>query len=413
MIKNNITCIFCRKSRDKSLKMVISGNYAICDKCVFLFGGLIKGSVTPQVASKEAEKKQLAEQLDSMKIREFLDQYVIGQEPAKIALCVSIVNHYKRMLYGQDNDELSKSNLMITGPSGSGKSLLIRTIAKFLDVPFISIDATTLTEAGYIGQNVDTIVSRLLIEANGDIATAENGIVFLDEIDKIAIGKTRVSANDGRVSGIQSALLKMVEGSIIPLGMNFELKRSSKMAEINTSHILFICGGSFTGLNEIVTSRLKKKKGIGFTDNITGMNNMESEYTTEDFIEFGMIPEFVGRFPIKTYTKELTKEELLQILNNSKNNILTDYKFYFSVDEIDLDFTPEFLEVVATKAKTEKTGVRGLRSICDELMLMHLYLLPEYKKRDVAKITFFEDCIDKQKLPKIEIFEKKKMVKSK
>jgi ATP-dependent Clp protease ATP-binding subunit ClpX len=413
MIKNPIKCAFCKKNRSESLKMVVSGDYSICDKCIILFNGLLKStSVAETTASiQNQEKKQLAEQLNSIKIREFMDQYVIGQESAKMALCVSVVNHYKRMLYEYDGEDISKSNLMITGPSGSGKSLLVSTVAKFLDVPFLSVDATTLTEAGYIGQNVDTIITRLLIEANGDIVAAENGIVFLDEIDKITT-KNRVSGTETRISGIQSALLKMVEGTIVPVNLNTDLRRGSKIVEINTENILFICGGAFNNMNDIVAERLKKKKGLGFSEHtIIKTANIESEYITEDFIEFGMIPEFVGRFPIKTFTKELTEQELFQVLTNTKNNILNEYKFYFSVDNIDLEFTQDFIEQIAHQTKIEKIGVRGLRSICDALMLPHLYLLPEYQKRNVAKITFYGDCINKKQLPKIEIFEKKNVAK--
>ena len=405
MTKNNIQCAFCNKSRDESLKMVVSGSFSICDKCVFLFNDLLKN--TPEATTAIIpEKKHLAEQLDSIKIRKFIDQYVIGQEPAKMALCVSVVNHYKRMLFGQDNDSLNKSNLMIIGPSGSGKSLLVSTIAKFLDVPFISVDATTLTEAGYIGQNVDTIIMRMLTEANGDIDAVENGIVFLDEVDKIASTKNRVSTTDSKVAGVQSALLKMVEGTVVPIGSGLDFKRA-KPIEVDTSNILFICGGSFNGLNEIAAARLKKKKGLGFSDVAPMIQNIEAEYATEDFIEFGLIPEFVGRFPIKTFTKELTEEELVCVLKNDKNNILSEYKFYFGVDDIELEFTEGFLEKVAHKTKFEKSGVRGLRSLCDNIMLSHLYLIPEYKKRNVTKVTFDGDCIDKNKIPKIESIEKK------
>jgi ATP-dependent Clp protease ATP-binding subunit ClpX len=412
MTKNPIKCTFCKKSRGESLKMVVSGDYSICDKCVILFNGLLKSTPSTKIIpSQVSEKKKLAQQLNSIKIREFMDQFVIGQEPAKMAICVSVVNHYKRMMYEYDGGEINKSNLMITGPSGSGKSLLVSTVAKFLDVPFIAVDATTLTEAGYIGQNVDTIITRLLMEANGDIAAAENGIVFIDEIDKITT-KNRGSASESKVSGIQSALLKMVEGTTIPVILNPDSKRAPKTVEINTTNMLFICGGAFIGMSDIVTTRLKKKKSLGFGGPTPIVaQNIEAEYMTEDFVEFGMIPEFVGRFPMKTYTKELSEQELVQVLSNTKNNILSEYKFYFNVDEIDLEFTQDFLEKVANQAKTEKTGVRGLRSICDAIMLPHQYIIPEYKKRRVAKVTFHGNCVDKKEIPKIEIFEKKTVAK--
>lgn len=390
--------------------MIVSGNESICDKCVILFNGLLKSATQSAPQQPITEKKQLAEQLNSIKIREFLDQFVVGQDQAKMAICVSVVNHYKRMMYSQEGTEISKSNLLITGPSGSGKSHLVSTVAKFLDVPFIAVDATTLTEAGFIGQNVDSIIMRLLSEANWDIAAAEKGIVFIDEIDKIAIGKARPSANDGRISGVQSALLKMIEGTTFPIS-GPETKKG-KMVEINTANILFIGGGAFIGLNEIVSMRLKKKSGMGFTDKPQQAPNIESEYKTEDFIDFGLIPEIVGRFPMKTYTKELTEEELFDVLKTAKNSILSEHKFYFNVDNLELDFEDEFLRKVAQQAKNEKTGVRGLRAICDSLLMPHLYLIPEYQKRNVAKVTFTEKCIDKKEIPKIEIFEQKAVAKT-
>jgi ATP-dependent Clp protease ATP-binding subunit ClpX len=412
MTKNPIKCTFCKKSRGESLKMVVSGDYSICDKCVILFNGLLKSTPTADIIpSQSSDKKSLVQQLNSIKIREFMDQFVIGQETAKMAISVSVVNHYKRMLYEHDGGDLSKSNLMITGPSGSGKSLLVSTVAKFLDVPFIAVDATTLTEAGYIGQNVDTIITRLLMEANGDITAAENGIVFIDEIDKITT-RNRGTTSEAKVSGVQSALLKMVEGTTIPVTLNPDSKRAPKVVEINTSNMLFICGGAFIGMADIVTNRLKKKKGLGFSDpHQLPAPNIEAEYITEDFVEFGMIPEFVGRFPMKTYTKELSEPELVEVLSNAKNNILAEYKFYFNVDGIDLEFTHDFLEKVAKQAKSEKTGVRGLRAICDAIMLPHQYIIPEYKKRRVAKVTFHGNCVDKKEIPKIEIFEKKTIAK--
>ena len=394
--------------------MVIVEDIAICDNCIILFNGLIKPSAVPSLPPKTSKKTPLT-QLNSLKIKEFLDQYVIGQEAAKMALCVSVVNHYKRMLYSKEAGvEINKSNLLITGPSGSGKSLLISTVAKFLNVPFISVDATTLTEAGYICQNVDTIISRLVIEANGDITAAEGGIVFIDEIDKIANGKTRGTL-DGKINGIQSALLKMIEGAIIPLPTNPDSKKhpSSKNFEVNTQNVLFIVGGAFVGLDEIVSTRLKKKTPLGFSEKPQTNPDIASEYRTEDFIEYGMIPEFIGRFPLKTHTTELTEQELIEVLTKSKQNILDEYKFYFDIDDIELHFTPDFIEQVAHTAKTEKTGVRGLRTICDNVLMPHLYLIPEYQKRQVAKITFNHSCINQKQIPKIEIYEKvKKLVKA-
>jgi len=400
-------CIFCNQPRSNGHKMVVSGDLSICDTCIVLFSGLIKSSAS-DLTNIKTSKKTINKQLNSLKIRQFLDQYVVGQEQAKIALCVSVVNHYKRILFS-DNNAVSKNNLLITGPSGSGKSLLISSVAKFLDVPFVSIDATTLTEAGYIGQNVDTIITRLLVEAEGDLDRAERGIVFIDEIDKIAVGRSRNTNNEGRVSGIQSALLKMVEGSRIPISLNPDKRPTGRSFEVHTDKILFICGGAFVGLDEIVANRLKKKSNLGFSSSNNQLaTNLENEYTTDDFIEFGMIPEFIGRFALRTFTRELSESELVEVMTAVKNSILEEYKFYFNVDNIELLFTKDFIEAVASRAKNNKTGVRGLRTICEKVMMNHLYLLPEYQKRRVAKMTFDSSCIDGKQIPKIEVYAPRK-----
>ena len=418
----DIKCIFCGKTRAESSKILVSGEFSICDKCVLLFNGLLENSKPSEKKAKEKEIKQESEliseeiipQLNSIEIKKFLDKNVIGQEEAKIALSVSIVNHYKRMLYETTNyTQLDKSNLIITGPSGSGKSLLIKTISKFLNVPFVSIDATTLTEAGYIGENVDTIISRLLANADGDIEAAQQGIVFIDEIDKIATGKTRSSTSDKHVSGVQAALLKMVEGSIVRIPSP-SIKKSfiPQLVEVDTTNILFICGGAFEGLNEIVINRLKKKSGMGFTDAPINNKTLETEYSTEDFIEYGIIPEFIGRFPLHTYTTALSTEELIKVLTDLDNNMLFQYKFYFEIDDIDIEFTDEFIAKLAAKAKMNKTGVRGLKGLCDSIMSDHLSLLPEYKKRGIFKLIFDESCIDKKSIPKFEFTTFKEKVKT-
>lgn len=413
MKSNSVSCIFCGKSRAESAKIIISGEQAICDKCISLFSGLIKKSKETSHNSSVTEIKKTENsllQLDSIKIKEALDKLVIGQEDAKKVLSVSIVNHYKRMLYGGDI-ELEKSNVIITGPSGSGKSLLVDTIAKFLNVPFISVDATTLTEAGYIGENVDTIITKLLIAADGNIKNAEQGIVFIDEIDKISTAKKSHSATgEAKASGIQSALLKLVEKSLVRVSLPPNPKKISmpQMVEVNTKNILFICGGAFVGLNEIVTERLKKKKSLGFSNPIAISNstiNLSKNYTTEDFISFGMIPEFIGRFPSKTSTTELSIDELIGVLTILDNNVLTEIKFYFEVDNINIEFTEGFIQGVANRAYLEKTGVRGLRSICESIFVNHLYRLPEYKSRNISKMIFDSECLEPNAIPKFEIYE--------
>jgi ATP-dependent Clp protease ATP-binding subunit ClpX len=412
-INDSITilkCVFCGKTRAESNKMLISGDKAICDECILLFNGLIYNKKPAKTETPKPTKSLKLPQLDSIKIKKYLDKNVIGQESAKIALSVSVVNHYKRMMYETTNNtELDKSNLLISGPSGSGKSLLISTISKFLNVPFISVDATTLTEAGYIGENVDTIISRLLLAANGDVTTAEQGIIFLDEIDKLATNKESFSTSDNKVAGVQAALLKMVEGSVVRVPATGTSKKSfiPQLVEVNTKNILFIAGGAFTKLNKIVADRLKKKTSLGFTDVAITSSKLENEYITDDFIEFGLIPEFIGRFPLHTHTSELTTDELIKVLTELDNNILNQYKFYFEIDGVNVEFTEGFINKIAENSKKNKTGVRGLRSLCDSIMTEHLFLLPEYKKQNICKLTFDETCAIKNSIPKIEMLQTK------
>jgi ATP-dependent Clp protease ATP-binding subunit ClpX len=408
------SCTFCKKTLTVSKKLISANGHSICNECIESFSDLLKKNINGNTnLSKKDTKKINIKQLNSLKIREMLDQYVIGQDDAKMSVCVSVVNHYKRLHFAEErNVEVNKSNLFITGPSGSGKSLLMNTVAKFLNVPFVSVDATTLTEAGYIGQNVDTIISRLVQAAEGDLDAAENGIIFIDEVDKIASGKNRGSSTETKVSGVQNALLKMIEGSKVQIPMPHGMMMAQNEREIDTSNILFVVGGAFVGLNEIVANRLKKKASFGFVKNATISSDIASEYISDDFIEYGLIPEFVGRFSMMTHTKELTEEELKLVLTKSKQNLLSEYKFYFNVDNIDLQFTNDFITHVAHIAKSEKTGVRGLRKVCDQILLPHLYLLPEYQKRNVSKLTFDEECIKSKKIPALEIGVSKKISKN-
>lgn len=400
MATNNVKCNFCHKTRSESAKLIGIGENLICDKCISKFSELLT-KATHQSDTNKPEKIN-NDHLNPILIREFLDKYIVGQNEAKITLSVVIANHYKRMLYDSDA-KIEKSNLIITGPSGSGKSLLVGTVAKFLNVPFITVDATTLTEAGYIGENVDSIISRLVLEANGDIDAVEHGIVFLDEIDKISIGHGRVSSGENKVAGIQSALLKMVEGSKIRIPVSSESKRSliPQTVEIDTTNILFIAGGAFSGMKDVITLKEKQKKSIGF--NNQPKLKVVNEYSSDDFIEYGIIPEFIGRFPIKTHTNELTVDELIKILTTLDNSILNETKFYFKIDNIDLEFTSEFIQSVAEKSKKEKTGVRGLRTLCESVMMEHLYLLSEYKSRNISKMIFDSNTLSGE-IPSIELY---------
>lgn len=360
---------------------------AICSDCVSGFYHLLDDFLE-KPSDSITGKKENAPSFNSMKIKNFLDTFVVGQEDAKISLAVGVVNHYKRIFCGKKQEGLSKSNILIVGPSGSGKSLLVDTIAKFLHVPFISIDTTTLTEAGYIGQNVDTVIRRLWEKCGQDIELTQRGIVFLDEIDKLPISKHL--GMESHSIGIQSSLLKMVEGTKIAMDSSIE---------IDTQNILFIGGGAFVGMKDILKRRKHDSKSIGFN----GLRSKRidfKEYTTEDYIEYGLIPEFIGRFPVRVYTNELGKDELSKILHNPKNNILNDYKFYFHVDGITSIFEDSFIDEISSLAVKEKTGVRGMRSICDKIIAPHLYKIEEYKKKKIKKIIF--QSAKQDALPKLE-----------
>jgi ATP-dependent Clp protease ATP-binding subunit ClpX len=394
-----ITCIFCGNGKKNSHKLLrINGN-VICDNCINMFYNVI-------TTKQELENKSNFK-LNSHDLHKYLDQYVIGQEDAKVALCVAVSNHYKRM--NDKSGTVNKSNLIIAGPSGSGKTLLVSNIAKCLQVPFVAIDTPSLTEAGYIGQNVDTIITRLLLAADGDIEKAEHGIIFLDEIDKIA-NKKRDNGSSG--SNIQPSLLKILEGTVVSISVG--PRGIGESVDIDTKNILFIAGGAFLGMDKIVEARKKHDSHMGFNSKIPALSKkFLDEVTTDDLIEFGFIPEFIGRFPLKTYTNELQDSELEQVLLTAKNNVLDDYKFYFNMDKIEVSFTPDFIHETVSRAIHQKTGVRGLRSIIDGMMLSHLYNIPSYQKDKVSKVIFNKDCITNNATPILEfasIDKKKKLI---
>jgi ATP-dependent Clp protease ATP-binding subunit ClpX len=410
-VRKQIKCLFCGTPIKTNRNMIEFNKYVICGNCIEDLNKSISknDNLTPSSnlfmsASKNKSHKFDIKQLDSVKIKHFLDKFVIGQEPAKMALSVSVVNHYKRMIFNADDSlPLDKSNLLIIGPSGSGKSLLVSTIAKYLKVPFITVDATTLTEAGYIGENVDTILSRLVLAADGDIDMAEHGIVFIDEIDKLASGTHKGATTENKLVGVQSALLKLIENSTVRISLADNQNSPLSPPEINTKNILFIGGGAFFGLDKIIKNRLKQKKSIGFIDNSKTSENI-SNCITDDFIEYGLIPEFIGRFPLKAQTTSLSDDELTMVLTKLDNSILSQFKFYFDIDNIQLSFTSDFIDEVVKRAQKSKTGVRGLREICESIMLPHFYLLPEYKKRNISSMIFNAKCITDNAIPKIALY---------
>ena len=383
-----IHCNFCGKSRNEVEKLIVANDAGICNECITLCSNIINKEANDHIR----KDKKIGKALDPIKIKQHLDEYIIGQDAAKIAISVGVVNHYKRIFF-ESAVELEKSNILIHGPTGSGKTLLAKTIARYLNVPFVVADATTLTEAGYVGDDVESIISGLLAAAEYDVARCEQGIIFLDEVDKIARKSEGASiTRDVSGEGVQQALLKLVEGTKCKVSVNGGKKHPSMdQVEIDTSKILFIAGGAFADLPKIVDRR-QRGTSIGFNSSNDDKIDV-TEVTPDDFQKFGMIPEFTGRFPISVQIDELSKSDFVKILTEPKNNLLAQMKFYFSSDEVELLFTDAAIEAVAELAFNQKVGARGLKSILERTLTPYMYTLTEIKKQGFKKIEITDKVV--------------------
>lgn len=407
---NKHSCDFCGKSKEDVEKLIVGEGSAICSDCVNLCNDILKDDKIKKFPADE--NKQL---FNPVTIKEYLDEYVVGQDEAKIAISVAVSQHFKRVYNPNKNIQLEKTNVLMLGPTGCGKTMMAKKIADYLDLPFAICDATGITEAGYVGDDVESVLVRLLNAADGDLEKAQHGIVYIDEIDKISRkGESASITRDVSGEGVQQGLLKMIEGSILRVSPGDKRKHpKGEMLEIDTGNILFICGGAFVGLDKIIEKR-SNTNSIGFSTTISSKEKVKVNYhdvTTKDLISFGLIPEFVGRFGLITAVDELSTEQLVSILTEPKNSLLKQYHYLFELDGIDLSIEPEALVAIAEKAKIMQTNARGLKNILEKTLLPYQFEAVNLVLRGLSKIVISKETVNGKQATLI--FDKKKNEKSK